>query len=100
MQIHQVRYFVGLVAERNFTRAARRCGVAQPTLTNGIKALERKLGGPLFDRKQEICLTPLGQAIHPYLRRIINAVDRAYAEAAQCAGQCQTTRLSDESAAE
>ncbi len=37
--MHQVRYFVALAAN------ARRRGVAQPTLTIGTKALERKLGG-------------------------------------------------------
>jgi DNA-binding transcriptional LysR family regulator len=36
-----------LCSERNFTKAARRCGVSQPSLSNGIKALESELGGQL-----------------------------------------------------
>ena len=71
MQIHQIRYFVALCEERNFTRAARRCGVSQPSLTRAIKLLEKELGGPLFDRaKRRSELSPLGAAVRPYLHQI------------------------------
>jgi LysR family transcriptional regulator, hydrogen peroxide-inducible genes activator len=70
MQMRQICYFLALCEERNFTRAARRCGVSQPSLTNAIIALERKLGGVLFQRKPAIALTVLGHAVHPYLQRI------------------------------
>src|SRR4029450_9653019 len=70
MQMHQICYFLALCEERNFTRAAGRCGISQPSLTNAIIALERELGGVLFQRKPAIALTLLGQAIHPYLQRI------------------------------
>jgi Transcriptional regulator len=43
MQMHQIRYFLALCEERNFTRAAKRSGVSQPSLTNGIITLEREL---------------------------------------------------------
>ena len=52
MEMHQVRYFLALCEERNFTRAAKRCGVAQPSLTRAIKQLEAELGGLLFDRNR------------------------------------------------
>src|SRR6516162_9943646 len=82
MQMHQIRYFLALCEERNFTRAAGRCGVSQPSLTNAIIALERELGGALFQRKPLIALTALGRAIQPYLDRI--AQNAAHArEAAQ-----------------
>jgi DNA-binding transcriptional LysR family regulator len=77
MQITQVRYFLAVCQERNFTRAARRCGVAQPTVTNSIQALERELGAALFHRKPPGELTARGQALYPYLRRIVEAVDLA-----------------------
>jgi DNA-binding transcriptional LysR family regulator len=41
MQMQQVHYFLALCEELNFTRAARRCGVSQPSLTTAISALER-----------------------------------------------------------
>ncbi len=51
MQMQQIHYFLVLCQELSFTRAARRCGVAQPSLTTAIGALERDLGGALFHRK-------------------------------------------------
>jgi len=48
MQMHQICYFLALCEERSFTRAAKRCGISQPSLTNAIIALERELGGALF----------------------------------------------------
>ena len=82
MQMHQIRYFLALCEERNFTRAAGRCGVSQPSLTNAIIGLERALGGALFQRKPLIALTALGHAIHPYLDRIAQNAEHAR-EAAQ-----------------
>src|SRR6266508_5571634 len=77
MQMHQIRYFLALCQEHNFTRAARRCGVSQPSLTNAIIGLERELGGALFQRKPAIALTVLGHAVHPYLQRIAENADHA-----------------------
>jgi DNA-binding transcriptional LysR family regulator len=85
MQMQQIRYFLALCEEHNFTRAARRCGVSQPSLTNAIIGLERELGGALFQRKPAIALTVLGHAIHPYLQRIAENADHAR-EAAQTLG--------------
>ncbi len=59
MQIQQVHYFLALCEELNFTCAARRCGISQPSLSNAISALERELGGALFHRKPSIALTGL-----------------------------------------
>jgi DNA-binding transcriptional LysR family regulator len=83
MEINQIRYFLALRAERNFSRAALRCGVAQPTVTIGIKALERDLRGQLFYRNsRRAALTPLGEAMLPHLTRAMQAIDRARAVAA------------------
>jgi DNA-binding transcriptional LysR family regulator len=77
MQMHQIRYFLALCAELNFTRAARRSGVSQPSLTNAIGALERELGGALFQRRPSIALTALGRVMQPYLEQIARNADRA-----------------------
>jgi DNA-binding transcriptional LysR family regulator len=77
MQMHQIRYFLALCEERSFTLAARRSGVSQPSLTNAISALERELGGALFQRRPVIALTALGQAMQPYLTQIAQAADQA-----------------------
>ena len=77
MQMQQVDYFLTLCEELNFTRAARRCGVSQPSLTTAIGTLERELGGALFYRKPAIALTGLGRMVRPYLDEIVRNADRA-----------------------
>ena len=81
MEMSQVRYFLALCTERNFTRAAKRCGVAQPSLTRSMKSLETELGGPLFVRRLKGTeLTELGQRVEPYFTAIdhcINEIKRA-----------------------
>jgi DNA-binding transcriptional LysR family regulator len=74
MQLHEVRYFLALCQERNFTGAARRCSVSQPSLTNAVHRLEQDLGGALLERKPAVALTMLGHAVHPYLQRIADAI--------------------------
>ncbi len=53
MEHNQIRYFLALRVERNFTRAAKRCNVSEPSLTNGINILEKHLRGFLFVRGHE-----------------------------------------------
>lgn len=71
MEMHQVRYFLAICKELNFTRAAKRCGVAQPSLTRAIKRLEDELGGPLFHRDQKNTrLSSLGKLVQPQFAQI------------------------------
>lgn len=64
MEMHQIRYFLALCEERNFSRAAKRCGVAQPSLSRAINLLEKEVGGSLFDRNGTgATLSPLGRAL-------------------------------------
>ena len=75
--MHHVRYFLALSEEQNFTRAARRCRVSQPTLTNAIKALEKEMGSELFSRSPVTRITDLGLAIKPYFEEILLNVEHA-----------------------
>ena len=77
MQMHQIRYFLALCEEGNFTRAAKRSGISQPSLTNAISALEHELGGALFNRKPFTAMTALGYAVQPYMQRIAQTADQA-----------------------
>ncbi len=71
MQLHQARYFVAVCNGLNFTRAAKRCNVSQPSLTRAIQMLEKEFGGYLFDRKRSsIELTDLGKLVRPYLEEV------------------------------
>jgi DNA-binding transcriptional LysR family regulator len=92
MQMHQIRYFLALCDERNFTRAARRHGISQPSLTNAISALERELGGALFRRKPLVMLTELGETVAPYLARIAENAERARVAAQAVVGLEQASR--------
>jgi len=66
-----LRYFLAVVDQGNFSRAAAHCHVSQPTLSVGIAKLERTLGSPLFVRSnQRVQLTPAGSHFLQHARRI------------------------------
>jgi DNA-binding transcriptional LysR family regulator len=74
VKTHQVFYFLALCEEQSFTRAARRCGIAQPSLTRAIQNLESEFGGRLFERTRSIVrLTHLGHFVRPDFERIDQA---------------------------
>ncbi|WP_035797442.1 LysR family transcriptional regulator [Kitasatospora mediocidica] len=88
MQLQQLRYFTAVAETRHFTRAADREHVAQPSLSQQIRSLERELGAELFHRERgNIALTDAGQALLPLARRIL-----ADAESARSAVQ-ETVQL-------
>jgi DNA-binding transcriptional LysR family regulator len=64
MDLRRLRYFLVLAEELNFTRAARRLHIAQPALSQQIRALERDIGAPLLERGSRGCrLTPVGEVV-------------------------------------
>ncbi|MFG2779450.1 LysR family transcriptional regulator [Streptomyces prunicolor] len=78
MQFQQLQYFVAVAETRHFTRAADLVHVAQPSLSQQIKALERELGADLFLRARgNITLTDAGEALLPLARRILADADTA-----------------------
>ena len=77
MNIRQVRYFLTICDERNFTRAAKRCEVQQPSLTTAIQRLEHEIGGELFVRSSPVELSALGKALHPLFVRMHDAAEGA-----------------------
>jgi DNA-binding transcriptional LysR family regulator len=77
MELSHVRYFLALCEDRNFTRAARRCGIAQPSLTKAIQVLETELGGRLFHRHHAGAeLTALGAQVAPLFVTIWQCVEQ------------------------
>ncbi|MGP1310390.1 MAG: LysR family transcriptional regulator [Phycisphaerales bacterium] len=75
MELHQLRYFVAAAELRSFSKAARACRVAQPSLSQQVKKLEDGLGTRLFDRMGRGAeLTEAGRALLPRARRILAEV--------------------------
>ncbi|MFE1176194.1 LysR family transcriptional regulator [Streptomyces sp. NPDC058773] len=76
MELRQLRYFVTVVEEGGFTRAAARLHLAQPGLSAQIRQLEKELGQPLLDRShRSVTLTEAGRAVLPYARAALAAAD-------------------------
>src|SRR5262249_1097279 len=71
MEMHQVRYFLAVAEDLNFTKAAERCNVTQPALSRAIQQLEAEMGGPLFHRERgNTHVTELGRMLKPHLRQM------------------------------
>ena len=77
MELHQVRYFLAVAKERNFQRAAEKCGVRQPSVSNAVMRLESLLGGELFLRGRPVQLSKLGIALLPIFAQINELVGKA-----------------------
>jgi DNA-binding transcriptional LysR family regulator len=77
MNVRQLTCFVAVVEDGSFTRAARRVGIAQPSLSQHIRALEEELGGAVLERHPRgISLTPAGRSLLPEARAAVRAVER------------------------
>ena len=78
MEIHQLRYFIAVADEGNFSRAAAKVRVAQPSLSQQIRKLEAEVGQPLFDRlPRSVVLTEAGRCLIDYARQILASIGDA-----------------------
>ena len=87
MELRHLRYFCVAAEEMHIRRAAERLGIAQPPLTQQIKALEAELGLKLFARAgRGVALTEAGRVFQAEAKSILERVERATALARQVAG--------------
>jgi LysR family transcriptional regulator, hydrogen peroxide-inducible genes activator len=78
MEFHQLKYICAIADTGSFSRAAERCHVAQPSLSQQVLKLEEDLGAKLFDRLgRSVRLTEAGRAFLPYARSILQQMDAA-----------------------
>ncbi|OYU81175.1 MAG: DNA-binding transcriptional regulator OxyR [Flavobacterium sp. BFFFF1] len=77
MTITQLQYVLAVAEYKNFTLAAEKCFVTQPTLSMQIQKIEDELNILIFDRsKKPIQLTDIGQKIVNQAKNIVNEADR------------------------
>jgi len=87
MELRQLRYFVAITQERSFTRAARKLGIAQPALSQQLRALELELGVTLLQRSNRTGdLTDAGVGLLRRATRILAEVRDTTDEMADHAG--------------
>src|SRR5947209_4456527 len=78
MELRQLAHFLAVAEERHFTRAAARVHLTQSSLSSSVRALERELGGTLFNRStRQVELTEAGRALLPAARRTLAAAEDA-----------------------
>jgi len=76
MDTEQLLAFERVVREGSFSRAAWVLGIAQPTISARVQALERAVGGPLFVRgARGATLTDLGASFLPFARRALEVLE-------------------------
>lgn len=84
MEIHQLRYVCAVADTGSFSRAAERCQIAQPSLSQQVLKLEKDLGAKLFDRLgRGIRLTDAGRAFLPHARAILEQTEAARTSVAE-----------------
>lgn len=77
MELFQLRYAVTLSECRNFSRAAEKLFITQPTLSQQIQKLEKKVGFMIFERdSRRVTLTAAGERFIAYAQRVIQEYER------------------------
>lgn len=88
MNFRQLEQFLAVARAGSFTAASSELGVAQPSLTKSIRALERELGATLFERlPRGVVLTGAGQALRRHAERVGVQLQDASRELQSLAGQ-------------
>lgn len=78
MDVNQLKYFISVAQTLNFSEAARRNGITQPSISHHIVELERQLGCQLFIRsRRSVAITEQGRAFLPYAVEIVDTAEKA-----------------------
>jgi LysR family transcriptional regulator, transcriptional activator of the cysJI operon len=80
MEFDQLRLFVDLVREQNFTKVAERNCITQPAVSLSIQKLEDELGTKLLERTtRKVLVTEEGRILYDYAREILSKAQEAKA---------------------
>ena len=84
MELRLLTTFAAAAEQHSFTRAAKTLKLTQAAVSQQIAALEKELGGVLFDRQSRgVRLTERGQRLYGYTRKILDLVDEASVQVGQ-----------------
>jgi DNA-binding transcriptional LysR family regulator len=87
LELRHLRYFVALADTGNFTHAAERIFIAQPTLSQQIRRLEEIVGTPLLHRRRDgLRLTAAGSVLLEASRSVLSLVDHEVSRTRQAGG--------------
>src|SRR6266404_633001 len=79
MEFSQLEFFVTVVEEGSFSKAALRVYRTQPAVSIAIRRLEEEIGSPLFERSQKTpVLTDAGELLYDYAKRILSLRDQTF----------------------
>ncbi|HEX7631542.1 MAG TPA: LysR family transcriptional regulator [Lacunisphaera sp.] len=88
MELYQLRYFLAVAETGNFTKAAQRSFVSQPSLSQQVLNLEEELGQQLFHRLgRKAVLTEAGKTLMEGARTILSDVDQTLQDLKESTGQ-------------
>lgn len=77
MTLTELRYAVIVAQEKNFSRAAKKCNISQPSLSTAISKLEASLGVIIFERNySEISITDIGKTIIAQAHATLEAAEK------------------------
>lgn len=92
LDLHKLNIFLTIARLRNFTRAAERLHITQPTASQQLTALEAALGTPLIERDtRQLKLTPAGEALLPYAEKLLSLSGEAIETVRAAAGLEEST---------
>ncbi|MGY4796101.1 LysR family transcriptional regulator [Lysinibacillus sp. FSL K6-0057] len=76
MDIKQLHYFIAVSEQMNFSKAAERLHISQPSLSNAIKKLEQEIGSPLLERNtRNLQLTEAGELLFERAKVIVKNME-------------------------
>lgn len=78
MHLHQLKYFVSIVETGSMTKAAERCFISQPSISQQLSKLEDNIGKMLFSRERgKLVLTDSGRVMYEQAQKILASVEEA-----------------------
>lgn len=94
IELRHLRYFAAVADELHFGRAAKCLGIAQPPLSQQIRALENALGVQLFVRTtRKVTLTAAGRILKKRSARVLAEFDRVVEDTKRASQRTQTLRI-------